>query len=87
MILWEQAKTTAWFYVSKESSLQGLTYKELIEALNADPNLLPKIIYQGACLTGTHPYWQNYLMGLKAMACFLSLAASLVFVTFSYTNM
>jgi hypothetical protein len=44
MILWERVKTTAQFYVSKESSLQGLTCKELIEALDADPNLLPKII-------------------------------------------
>jgi hypothetical protein len=56
MILRERAKTTARFYVSKESSLQGLTREELIEALDADPNLLPKIVCQGACLTGTHPY-------------------------------
>jgi ATP-dependent DNA helicase PIF1 len=44
MILWEWAKTTARFYISKEFSLQGLTREELIEALDADPNLLPKII-------------------------------------------
>jgi len=87
MILWEQVKTTAWFYVSKESSLQGLTREELIEALDADPNLLPKIVCQGACLAGTRPYWRNRLMGLEAMARFLSPAASPVFVTFSCADM
>jgi hypothetical protein len=87
MILREQAKTTAQFYVSKESSLQGLTREELIEALDVDPNLLPKIICQGTCLAGTYPYWQNHLMGFKAIAWFLSPATSLVFVTFSCADM
>jgi ATP-dependent DNA helicase PIF1 len=87
MILRERAKTAARFHVSKESGLQDLTREELVEALDTDPNLLPRIVHQGACLAGTRPYWRNPLMGLEAMARFLSPAASPVFVTFSCADM
>ena len=76
----------AHFYISQILYLKGLTYKELVEALNTDINLLLQIIYQGALLPGTCLYWQNCTGSLQAYAYFLSQLTVPIFVTFSCTD-
>lgn len=82
-----KANSSAHFYVSKALGLEGMTRKELTDALLADQGLLPYIVRQGSQLTGTRPFWKNKSNSLQAQACFLSPYTSPVFVTFSAAGM
>jgi hypothetical protein len=79
----QRAASAARFYVSKSSGLKDLSREDLSEALEADESLLPYIVRQGSCLTGTRPFWTNKSNSLQAMARCLLASVSLVFVTFS----
>ena len=83
----QRAASAARFYVSKSSGLKDLSREDLSEALEADESLLPHIVRQGSCLTGTRPFWTNKSNSLQAMARCLLASVSLVFVTFSAADM
>jgi hypothetical protein len=55
----QRAASAARFYVSKSSGLKDLSREDLLEALEANESLLPYIVWQGSCLTGTRPFWTN----------------------------
>jgi hypothetical protein len=52
----QQARNTAWFYISKVSGFKDYTREELTEALLTNNILLPQIIRQGVPLAGTRLY-------------------------------
>jgi hypothetical protein len=86
MLIYQKAGGSARFYVSKASGLKDLSRDEFIEALLTNEALLPQIVRQGSTLTSTHPFWRNKSNSLQALARFLSLSISPVFVTFSIAD-
>jgi hypothetical protein len=56
VIMRQRAASAARFYVSKSSGLKDLNRENLSEALETDESLLPHIVRQGSCLTGTRPF-------------------------------
>jgi hypothetical protein len=59
ILIQTHARDSAYYYVSKTSGLRDLDRDELIEALLGNTNLVKHIARQGACLTGTRPFWRT----------------------------